>query len=236
MRYIVASLAGLAFLSGCVGTPPIVPVNGLEVVRSGVLPAPLREDLIASDRPSLVGPLDKLEVSVYNVPDLDTEALVDASGRISVPLIGAVDVRGLTPQEVSDAISSRLSRFIREPYVTVNVLESASQTVAVDGEVATPGLYPVTNQMTLMRAIASAEGVSEYAKLEEVIVLRTANGQRMAGVYDLGAIRRGVYDDPPIYANDVVLVGDSPMRRRFQDLLAVAPLLTTPLIILFQNN
>ncbi|UVI40845.1 polysaccharide biosynthesis/export family protein [Qipengyuania spongiae] len=232
----MASLVGLFILSGCAGAPPITSVNGLEVVRSGDLPAPARADLVASDRPSLVGPLDKLEISVFDVPGMDTEALVDASGRISVPLIGAVDVRGLTPQEISDAISSRLSRFVRDPYVTVNVLESTSQAVTVDGEVETPGLYPVTNQMTLMRAIASAEGLTEYAKLEQVIVLRTANGQRMAGVYDLGAIRRGAYEDPAIYANDVVLVGDSPMRRRFQDILAVAPLLTAPLIILFQNN
>ncbi|GMM91809.1 polysaccharide biosynthesis/export family protein [Qipengyuania sp. MTN3-11] len=235
MRYVVAGLAGLFCLSGCAGTPPIMPVNGLEVVRSADLPAPSRTDLIAPDRPSLVGPLDKLELTVYNVPELDTEALVDASGRISVPLIGAVDVRGLTPQEISSVVSAQLSRFIRDPYVTVNVLESTSQVVSVDGEVKVPGLYPVTNQMTLMRAIASAEGLSEYAKLEEVVVLRTANGQRMAGVYDLGAIRRGVYADPAIYANDVVLVGDSPLRRRFQDIIAVAPLLTAPLIILFQN-
>lgn len=234
MRHAVTALTGLFCLSACAGTPPIVPVNGLEVVRTDQLPAPQRNDLVADDRPSLVGPLDALAISVYGVPDLSVETQVDASGRIAMPLIGTVDVRGLTASEIASIVTQRLNPYVRDPNVTVNVRNSASQVVTVDGEVETPGLYPVTNQMTLMRAIASAEGLTEYAKLEQVVVLRTSNGQRMAGVYDLGAIRRGVYNDPPIYANDVVLVGDSPMRRRFQDIITVAPLLTTPLILLLQ--
>ncbi len=71
-----------------------------------------------------------------------------------------------------------------------------------------PGLYPVTNQMTLMRVIASAKGLTEFARQEDVVILRTVNGQRMAGLYNIDAIRRGVYPDPPIYANDVIAVGD----------------------------
>jgi polysaccharide export outer membrane protein len=58
--------------------------------------------------------------------------------------------------------------------------------------------------------------------------------QRMAGLYNVAAIRRGTYDDPPVYANDVIIVGDSPQRRMFRDFVSVSPLLAGPLIALLQ--
>ncbi|PVE49742.1 polysaccharide export protein, partial [Sphingomonas sp. TPD3009] len=55
------------------------------------MPAPTRGDLTASDRPSLIGPLDTIQVDVFNVPELSREMQVDASGRISMPLVGTID-------------------------------------------------------------------------------------------------------------------------------------------------
>ena len=97
-----------------------------------------------------------------------------------------------------------------------------------------PGLYPVTNQMTLLRAIASAKGMSEFARQEDVVILRTVGHRKMAGLYNVEAIRRGAYDDPPIYANDVIVVGDSPQRRLFRDFVSLSPLLAGPLIAILQ--
>ena len=57
----------------------------------------------------------------------------------------------------------------------------------------------------------------------------------MAALYNLGGIRRGLYADPKIYANDVIVVGDSKARRLFQQILQTAPLLTTPLVIALQR-
>lgn len=234
IRFAAALLAAL-LLSACVKTPPVEPVNGLTVVRTEALPVPTRTDLVSTDRESLVGPLDTIAVNVYNVPELSVELRVDSSGRIAMPLVGIIDVRGQTPGEVADFIGRRLRPFVKDPQVTVNVRNSVSQVVTVDGEVESPGLYPVNNELTLMRAIASAEGLTEFAKTEEVVVLRTVDGQRLAGLYDLGAIRRGAYEDPPIYANDVVIVGDSPTRRLFRDIIQAAPLLTAPLIVALQQ-
>ena len=67
-------------------------------------------------------------------------------------------------------------------------------------------------------------------------MFRTVNGQNMAALYNLDAIRRGYYEDPEIFANDVVVVGNNPARRIFRDVLTAAPLLTTPIIALLQNN
>ena len=118
--------------------------------------------------------------------------------------------------------------------MTINIKSSVSQVVTIDGQVTEPGLYPVTNQMTLLRAIASAKGLSEFARADDIVILRTVNGQKMAGLYNVGAIRRGTYDDPLIYANDVIVVGDSPQRRLFRDVVSLAPLLAAPLIAVLQ--
>lgn len=232
MRFNLAACAALLLLAACAHSDPIREVPGLTVLRgSSALPEPVRADLSAGERPSLIGPLDVIEVGVFGVPELSRELQVDLGGQITMPLIGQIDARGKTPSELSAQIASLLrGRYVRNPDVTINVKSSVSQVVTVDGEVEQPGLYPVTNQTTLMRAIASARGLSEYANLDEVVILRTVNGQRMAGLYDLGAIRRGVYADPSIFANDIVIVGDSPTRRLFRDVIATSPLVAAPLV------
>jgi polysaccharide export outer membrane protein len=199
------------------------------------LPGPTRADLTAADRPSLIGPLDTIGVDVFNVPELSRQLQVDASGRISMPLIGELDARGKTASELAHTIETALrGRYLRRPEVTVNILSSVSQVVTIDGQVQEPGLYPVTNQMTLLRAIASAKGLTEFAKEDDVVVLRKVGNKKMAGLYNVSAIRRGVYDDPPIYANDVIVVGDSPARRLFRDVIALSPLIAAPLITVLQ--
>ncbi|WP_288936953.1 polysaccharide biosynthesis/export family protein [uncultured Sphingomonas sp.] len=232
MRTICLALLGGAALAGCAHQQPMVSTDQLTVVQNSAgLPAPERHDLTAADRPSLIGPLDTIQVDVFNIPDLSREVQVDAGGQIAMPLIGTIDARGRTAQELAQAIERALrSRYVRNPDVTVNIKSSVSQVVTIDGQVTEPGLYPVTNQMTLLRAIASAKGLSEFAKQDDVVILRTVGGRKMAGLYNIDAIRRGNYADPAIYANDVVVVGDSPTRRRFRDIVSLAPLLAAPLI------
>lgn len=236
MRRLHVAIVMLVTLSACAHREPLVSTPQLTVIQdSKSLPAPNRRDLTAADRPALIGPLDTIQVDVFNVPELSRELQVDASGRIAMPLIGTVDARGRTASELAGAVEVALRRrYVRSPEVTVNIKSSVSQVVTIDGQVIEPGLYPVTNQMTLLRAIASAKGLSEFARQEEVVILRTVDGRRMAGLYNLSAIRRGAYDDPPIYANDVVVVGDSPQRRLFRDLVSLAPLLAAPLIAVLQ--
>ena len=192
---------------------------------------------MSASRPYLVGPFDKLRIDVFGVEDLQRDVQIDASGNLSFPLIGTVDVAGMTPNELAQSIRQRLEgQYIRNPHVTVNLLETVSQAVTVDGQVNDPGVYPVVGQMTLMRAVATAGGVGEFARLSDVVVFRRTNGQKMVGLYNLEGIRRGNYPDPPIYANDVVIVGESPARRMFENIIQGSSLLTTPLIIALRNN
>lgn len=236
MRSILTVVLIAGTLSGCAGRQPLQSSSRLTVVEnSSALPAPNRNDLTAGDRPSLIGPLDTIQVDVFNVPDLSRDMQVDASGRISMPLAGTIEASGKTAEELAKSIEAALrGRYVRNPEVTVNIRNSVSQVVTIDGQVVEPGLYPVTNQMTLLRAIASAKGMSEYAREDDVVVLRTVAGRKMAGLYNVSAIRRGQYDDPSIYANDVIVVGDSPQRRLFRDFVSLSPLIAGPLIAILQ--
>jgi polysaccharide biosynthesis/export protein len=236
MRKSLFFLVILLAVQGCGRREPLVSSARLTVIpNSAALPAPDRNDLTVGDRPSLIGPLDTIQVDVFNVPELTRELQVDASGRISMPLVGTVDARGRTSEELSRTIEAALrGRYVRKPEVTVNIRSSVSQVVTIDGQVVEPGLYPVTNQMTLMRAIASAKGMSEFARADDVVILRTVSGQKMAALYNVAAVRRGSYDDPPIYANDVIIVGDSPQRRLFRDFVSLSPLIAAPLVAILR--
>lgn len=93
----------------------------------------------------------------------------------------------------------------------------------------------MVGRMTLMRAVATAKGTTEFSKKSEVVIFRTVNGTDYAAVYDMRGIQRGNYPDPDIYANDVVMVGDSSARRIFRDFLTASPLIA-PLFYLLNNN
>ncbi|MDP4540586.1 polysaccharide biosynthesis/export family protein [Qipengyuania sp. DY56-A-20] len=241
---ISALLSVALFLSACGRTPPLESTGELVVVDGSSLPTPYGElappgvEGEFSARPYLVGPFDKLIIDVFGIEGLQArEVQVDASGRASFPLIGSFEAAGKTPTQIEDAIEIALrERFIRNPQVTVNLEETVSQIVTIDGQVIKPGLYPVIGNMSLMQGIATSGGVTEFAKLDDVVVFRETQGQRYAALYNLGAIRRGLYRDPDIYAGDIVIVGDSSARRMFRDILAASPLLTTPIIALMQNN
>jgi len=226
---------GLALLTGCAHEEPIRSTADLKVIETIGLPAPGREDLVAPDRPSFIGPLDTINIEVFNTPELTRDVMVDSGGRVAIPLVGVIDANGLTAPELARRIDDGLrGKYVRDPQVTVSIKGSVSQVVTVDGAIEKPGSYPVTNQSTLMRILAQSGGLTEFAKIDDVVILRTVERKRMAGLYNIQQIRRGVYSDPAIYPNDVIVVGESASRRLFRNALAVAPILAAPLIAVIQ--
>lgn len=226
----------LLLLAGCAQGPALVGRPDLDMTRLTDLPAPTVADLNTAQRTQVIGPYDKIEIDVFGIEDLRREVQADGSGRISFPLVGSVDAAGLTPAQLSDVVRTRLGRYVRDPQVTVNIKEAVSQTVTVEGQVREPGQYPVLGRMTLIRAVAVAKGTTEFARSEEVVVFRTVGNRSMAGLYDLSSIRRGIYADPEIFPNDVIVVGDSSSRRFVRNLLQAAPILTAPLIAVLSNR
>ena len=236
MKRIIALAGLLVTLAACGGPPPLgstQPGVGAKVL-AGPLPAPQVAEQIGATRAFHIGPGDKLEIGVFGVEELaHREFVIDSEGRFSYPLIGKVDALGRTPEEIENEMGARLRNgFMRAPHVSVNVAEASSQVVTVDGEVRQPGLYPALANLTLVRSVAEAKGLSDYADSGDVVIFRTVDGQRLVGVYNLGAIRRGVYDDPPIYPNDVVVVGESARRRLLKDGVPLVSAIVTPLVYL----
>lgn len=207
----------------------------LVVTKITDLPPPTSSDYVRTGQPYRIGAFDKLNVAVFGVAELTGDLQVDASGRLSFPLIGSVEAAGKTPQELADTIARALTVYVKNPQVTVNLREGTGNTFTVDGQVTEAGVYPIVGNMSLVRAIATAKGTSEFARLDDVVVFRTVGGQPMAALYNLGSIRRGTYADPPIYSNDIIVVGDSSARRLFKNILQVAPALVTPLVVLLNR-
>lgn len=238
-RKLVIGLFAASALSGCAAMTPskIGGSPGLRVMDTAELPVPSVTDYRGAARPYAIGPFDKLRIDVAGLPELSLlEVQADAGGNIGVPLAGGVYVAGMSTSEAAQAIEDRLrAAHVRDPKVAVNLRETNSQVITVEGQVKMPGQYPALGNMTLLSLVARAEGTSEFARLDEVIIFRTVENQRYAALYNLAAVRRGAYADPAVFANDVVVVGDSPQRRLFRDLLQVVPLVTTPLVIALQN-
>jgi polysaccharide export outer membrane protein len=221
----ILSVPFLALLAGCT-TFGGVDRNSKAVEVVEDLPPPVVTTLQAQQRPFRIGPFDTVSVQVFGATELDRTGMVDGSGTFGMPLIGPVAAAGLTTGELADAISERLrGRYLKDPQVSVNVTEVRSQRVTVDGAVRQPGIYPVVGRMTLQEAIATAKGTDALARLSQVVVFRTVGEQRMAGLFSLKDIREGRYPDPEIYGNDVIVVGESAVRRTLQDVSQALPAL-----------
>ena len=175
----------------------------------------------------VIGVQDKLNVRVFQVADLSfDELVVDTSGNIQMPLIGAVQAAGLTPPALSSEIARRLGdQFLRNPQVTVTVAEAASQKITVDGAVTKPGVYEMRGRTSLLQAVAMAEGPSRIADLSKVAVFRTIDGQRSVAVFDLGAIRQGRAEDPFVLGDDIVVVDTSQLNAILRDAVGALPAL-----------
>lgn len=237
------AIAVLTLLAACAKDPPPVasaPNSPVTVLPD--LPQPEASDVVRSTRLSFVGPFSELRVEVFGVPEMQRDIMTDGEGNFSFPLVGTVAAAGKTPDLIAGEIRSKLAgRYVRDPQVTVNFKSSSnplafqSMSVTVDGQVNRSGAYPVVGRVTLMRAVALAGGVNEFAKLEDVVVFRNVGSKRYVGIYNLEAIRRGNYADPEIFPNDVVIVGDSPQRRAFKDILQTIPAFLSPMILLIRE-
>lgn len=200
---------------------------GIEIAELRELPAPRIENLY------VIGPQETFAIEVVGAERLSGTYLTDGDGRISFPLVGLVNIMGLAPNEAAERIANGLrGDYLLDPEVRVIPAQIPPRNVSVGGQVKKPGEFPIIGKQSLIRVINQAGGLAEYADSEDVLILRTVGEQRYIGAYNVEAIQRGNYDDPDIYPNDIVFVGDSPARRRLDSILQFAPLLSTSLILI----
>lgn len=121
-----------------------------------------------------VGPGDLLEIKVFGVDSLDQEVRISSSGNISVPLLGKLQVGGMTGEEVETIFAQTITEqgLIRDPQVSVFVKEYRSQPLYVLGAVNQPGQYMITHQLTLVDAIAMAGGLAAGRSADYVLLQR----------------------------------------------------------------
>ncbi len=172
-----------------------------------------------------MGPQDLIEVSVFQVDELNRTVRVNTLGQISLPLIGVVQAGGLTAQELEKLIAAKLdASFLQNPQVTVFVKEYASQRITMEGAINKPGIYPISGRTSLLQAIAMGGGVTNIADLQGIVVFRQVDGKKMGAKFDLKAIRAGTSEDPQIYGDDIIVVDESGSKsalRRFIETLPV---------------
>lgn len=211
--------------------------NGTDAVRSGTAKAvTATSELGIPDSTSAagaytgaseyrVGAQDLLEISVFQVAELNRTVRVNSNGQVSLPLVGVVQAGGKTVQELEAEIAGKLNAsYLQDPQVSVFVKEFTSQRVTLEGAVKKPGIYPVTGRTSLLQAIAQAEGVTELANLDGVVVFRTVGGQKMAAVFSLSQIRSGEAMDPQVYGDDIIVVDQSGAKTGLRNILQTIPI------------
>lgn len=168
-----------------------------------------------------IAPNDLLEMEVFGVSELKRTIRVNAVGVISLPLIGALQVGGLTPADAEALIAIKYGeKYLRDPQVSLFIKEFTTQRITVDGAVVKPGIFPLTGQITLLRALALAGGGGPMADMEQVMLFRMGpDGQNKPEKYDAMKIRRGESPDPPLQGDDVIVVNRDSKRTALRDSL-----------------
>lgn len=217
----LATLAIVVALTGCGG--PRMDIERMTAARSVDLTTV--QAIVTTSNEYRIGVGDKLDIRVFQVADLSFEELVvDTSGNINLPLIGAVRAAEQTAGEMSADIAERLAaKYLRDPQVTVTVREAANQKITVDGAVTKPGVYEMRGSTSLLQAVAMAEGPTRVADLTQVAVFRSIEGRRSVAVFDLTAIRQGRASDPQVFGDDVIVVDTSRLNAALREALGAIP-------------
>jgi polysaccharide export outer membrane protein len=134
----------------------------------------------AGDDPAYkIGPQDVLKIDVWKEEQLTRTVPVRPDGKITLPLLNDVQAVGLTPMELAGVISDQLKKYINGPQVTVSVTEINSRRVYVNGEVTKAGAYALLPHMTVLQALSSSGGFTQFARVKNIYVLRTENGKQI---------------------------------------------------------
>lgn len=219
---VASILLGVAVVLGACAKPVRNPEIGYSTPLGVADPLPLT----TSDTPYRLSALDRFSVSIYRLPELSREYVVEPSGIVNFPLVGEISVAGLTSAELTRLLFERYNRTqLRNPSISVQIAEMAPRTATIEGAVRTPGSMAITTPTTLLTAIARAGGPNDYANEKRVVIFRRINGVRNAAAFDLRQVREGLMEDPAIYPGDTVIVDGSQLRRDLQTYMLAVPIL-----------
>jgi len=200
IRYLVFLALCMTCLSGCVTINYPVPS----------IPGPRQEPNFYSptvEKDYIIQVGDVLAVRSYFESQLNQEVTVRSDGKVSLLLMGDVEVVGLTPEELRSRVTEAYSAVADNPDFTVVVLKSSAQSVYVGGEVQRPSMQPMEGQLTLMQAITTAGGLLVTANRSQVLLLRHQRDGRFS-VYkaDIEKVLKNEVPDFYLQRRDVIFV------------------------------
>jgi len=191
-RRIAGTLALSLLLAVATGAQQGEKTRGADKQPTGASSPSDRGDPVAVEKADyLIGPEDMLDISVWKEPDFSRMVPVRPDGKISLPLLSDVKAAGLTPTQLATSITAMLRKYVTQPQVTVIVTQMNSQRVYVLGEVNRPGQVPLLPGMTVLQALASAGGFTQFAEQKEIYVLRTENGKQSSYPFNYKEAVRG---------------------------------------------
>lgn len=155
-----------------------------------------------------VGFGDVLTVTVWKYDELTVTVPVRPDGRITVPLVGDVQAEGKSSSEIQTQLTEAFEQFVTAPAVSVLVQQVNSLKVFIVGEVATPGVFDLIRPTRLIEALAMAGGLTEFAKLDEIVLLRdTPDGEtRLTLSYKAIVSGRNLQENLLLQPGDTIIV------------------------------
>jgi polysaccharide export outer membrane protein len=156
----------------------------------------------------LIGPEDVLDITVWkNCPDLCRTVPVRPDGKLSLPLVNDVQASGLTPMDLRQHLTDQLAEYIPSPEVSVIVREVHNFKVAVVGAVKMPGDYEIKSQATVLELIARAQGLTEFANRDKIVVLRQKGTKTERIKFNYRKVAEGD-DEDNLYvrAGDIIVI------------------------------
>ncbi len=196
-RRIAVATTLLAFAATLLGCPQRVDEEYLSWAQR-------RPDL---ERINTLGPGDTFDIRVYQEPEMSNEYRVPQGGTIRFPLIGEIGVSGRSCEDIEAELNTRLADgFIRNPAVTCSVLELNSLGVVVGGEVNAPGVFPYAPELTVVEAIAMAEGLTQSAADDRLVVSRVVDDETFDIVVPFRQIVNGRAPNFRLWPNDSIFV------------------------------
>jgi len=163
---------------------------------------------LAVDSDYKIGPQDVIRIDVWKEPDISRTIPVRPDGKISVPLLNDVQASGLTAMQLGASLREGLSKYLTNPQVTVTVTEINSRRVYLTGEVNRPGALPLLPNMTVLQALSSAGGFTQFAKLKSIYIMRTENGKQVKHPFNYKEVVKGNLSEQNILLQpgDVIVI------------------------------
>jgi polysaccharide biosynthesis/export protein len=204
-------------LLGCAKKPAVPNISDIDPALSAV-------PTVAEFQ---VGAGDTISINVWRQSDLSMEIRIAPDGTISFPMVGTMQVSGLTHGQIRDQLTTAIADYIEDPQVAVNIVELQNQKVTVIGEVNTPAVLQLNNQLSIVEALAMTGGIKPESRTDNVLIVRGGlNNEAQLFTVDVRAIYGEGRLDQLVYLQrgDIVVVPTrtiTNVARYFRDIQSI---------------